>query len=191
MPDLTELLTQLKSDSPEERSNAVERAAVVIERLTHGVVASLETAGAHQGFVADHVQRFGTLMVDPLSALLARAEDQDTQVLCSLLLLRLHSKAGVDHLKRSVMDGSKWSVRAARVLAEAEVHEAAPSIVHRLRTVDLAESEEIEGLFEALEALEHAIPADLGARFSGNDAPAEARKRVEAALAATLAMPPR
>ena len=187
VPDLNELLALLKSVEPDERSRAVERAAVAIERLTHGVVASLENAGDHQRYVADHVQRFGTLMVEPLTALLARAEDPDTRVLCSLLLLRLHSNAGIDQLQRAVTEGSQWSVRAARVLAEAEVHEAAPTIVHRLRTVDLALGEEIEGLLEALETLEHAIPADLAARFSGSDAPVGARKRVEAAQDATMA----
>jgi hypothetical protein len=191
MPDLTELLGLLKSDAPDERSRAVERSAVAIERLTHGVVASLENAGTHQLYVADHVHRFGTLMVEPLTALLERTADPDTRVLCSLLLLRLHSNAGVEHLQRAVREGSDWSTRAARVLAEADVHEAAPAIVHRLRTVDLTEAEEIDGLFEALEALEHTIPADLAARFSGNDAPPAARKRVEAAREATLAAPAR
>ena len=95
MPELTQLLSLLRSDDPEERSNAIERAAVAIERLAHAVVNSLEGAGTHQQYVAEHVHRFGTSMIEPLEDLLNRTSDENTRVLCALLLLRLHSPTGV------------------------------------------------------------------------------------------------
>jgi hypothetical protein len=185
MPDLSELFSLLRSDDPERRSVGVERAAVAVERLTHAVVASLETAGEHGRYVADHVHRFGTLMVEPLAALLARAEDRDTKLLCALLLLRLHSRAGVGDLLSAVGEDSDWSQRAAAALAEAGVHEAEAPIVHRLRTIPLDRGDEILALLHALQRLERTLPADLVTRFSDPQAPSSAREMLRQAVELT------
>ncbi len=185
MPDLTELLGLLRSDDPEARCNGVERAAVAVERLTHAVVASLETAGPHHHYVADHVHRFGTSMIEPLEALLERTRDADTGILCSLLLLRLHSTAGLDRLLSAVREGSDWALQAAAALADVGVHEAVAPIVHRLRTIPLDRAEEILGLLRALRRLDPSLPADLVARFESPEAPPEALVVFEQALAST------
>ncbi len=185
MPDLTELLALLRSDDAEQRCRGVERAAVAVERLTHAVVASLQTAGEHGHYVADHVHRFGTSMIEPLEALLERTQDEDTAALCSLLLLRLHSTAGLDRLLAAVRDGSGWSLQAAAAMADVGVHEAVAPIVHRLRTIPLDRAEEILGLLRALRRLDRSLPADLVTRFESPEAPPEALKVFEEALAST------
>jgi hypothetical protein len=185
MPDLGELLSLLRSEDPERRSIGVERAAVAVERLTHAVVASLETAGRNGRYVADHVHRFGTLMVEPLEALLARSQNRDTRLLCALLLLRLHSRAGVEELLSAVGEDSDWSQPAADALAEAGVHEAEAPIVHRLRTIPLERGDEITALLHALRRLERTLPADLVTRFSDPRAPSSARETVQQALELT------
>jgi hypothetical protein len=185
MPDLTELLSLLRSDDPESRSIGVERAAVAVERLTHAVVSSLESAGEHVHYVADHVHRFGTLMVAPLEALLGRTHDRDTKLLCALLLLRLHSRVGVGELLAAVGEESGWSAQAATALAEAGVHEAEAPIVHRLRTISLDRADEILTLLHALQQLERSLPADLATRFSDPEAPSDAREMVRQAVELT------
>jgi hypothetical protein len=185
VPDLTELLELLRSRDPELRCRGVERAAVAVERLTHAVVASLETAGEHTHYVADHVHRFGTSMIDPLETLLERTRDDDTAVLCSLLLLRLHSRSGLERLIAAVRDGSPWSLQAATAFADVGIHEGVAPIVHRLRTVPLERAEEIVGLLRALQRLEHGLPADLAMRFERPEAPPAARALLGEALAST------
>jgi hypothetical protein len=158
---------------------------VAVERLTHAVVVSLETAGEHGRYVADHVHRFGTSMVEPLEALLGRTEDRDTKLLCALLLLRLHSRAGVDELLAAVGAGSDWSQRVAVALAETGVHEAEAPIVHRLRTIPLDRGDEITALLHALQRLERTLPADLITRFSDPEAPIAAREMLRQAVELT------
>ena len=185
MPDLGELLSLLRSDDPERRSVGVERAAVAVERLTHAVVVSLETAGEHGRYVADHVHRFGTLMVEPLEKLLERTGDRDTKRLCALLLLRLHSRAGQADLLAAIGEDTDWSPRAAAALAEAGIHEAEAPIVHRLRTIPLERGDEILALLHALLRLERTLPADLVTRFSDPKAPPGARETLQRAAELT------
>ena len=103
-------------------------------------------------------------------------------MLCALLLLRLHSRTGVPILKRAVNDGSVWSAQAAAALAEAGVTDSALALIHRLRTMPLGESEEIETLLGALDRIEHSIPADIVTRLEGASLSPGARRSLEAAF---------
>ena len=185
MADIRELLSLLKSDDPETRAAAVERAAVTIERLVHGVVEAIESAGEHDQYLVEHIHRFGPSMVGPIEALLERSSDPDTRMLCALLLLRLKSSSGSEMLVEAVHQGSGWMLPAATRLAEAGVHAAAPALVHQLRSLPLERKDEIVGLLHALQALDRGIPADLATRFAAPDAPAEAREIVQEALRLT------
>jgi hypothetical protein len=151
------------------------------------VIEAIESAGEHDHYLVDHIHRFGPSMVGPIEGLLERSDDPGTRVLCALLLLRLKSTAGSGLLVDAVHEGSDWLLLAATRLAEAGVHEAAPALVHQLRSLPLDRKEEIVGLLHALQALDRSIPADLATRFSAPEAPAEAREIVQEALRLTTA----
>ena len=187
MADIRELLSLLRSDDAETRASAVERAAVTVERLIHGLVEAIESAGEHDHYLVEHIHRFGPSMVVPIEGLLERSGDPDTRVLCALLLLRLKSRTGSGILVEAVHEGSDWLLPAASRLAEAGVLEAAPAMVHQLRSLPLERKDEIVGLLRALQALDGRIPADLATRFAAPEAPAQAREIVQQALRLTTA----
>ena len=161
MPDLTELLNALRSPEPEARAHAIERASIAVERMIHAVVAALETAGPPDKEIFEHIHRFGPTMVEPVEALLHRSTDRGVRTLCALLLLRLHSRSGLDTLLTELERGSHWSVPILEQLVRAEVAAAAPRIVHRLREVPIDEEEEVCALLEALRHFRQPIPADV------------------------------
>jgi len=185
MPDLGDVLQQLHDSEPAERARAIERAAVAVERLIHGVVGALEGAPRPRHELFEHIHRFGTAMLEPIHDLMERSEDRELRVLCALLLLRLRSLAGVDLLLGEIERGGPWVADAARRLAEAQVRPAAPRIVHRLRNLPMEQEAEIVALLHALQALEGSLPADLVERYSRADAPAEAQAIAGRAIAAT------
>ena len=175
MPDLREVLGELRSDDPEKCAAAIERAAVAVERLIHGVVTALESAGPHDRYIFEHVHRFGPTMIEPVKELLRRSSDPDVRVLCSLLLLRLHSQEGVEVLLEELERGGTWSALAARELGDASVSAAVPPIVHRLRTNPLESEDETLALLRALEQLSGSIPADLLPRLQRPGVPDSVR----------------
>ena len=182
MPDLTDLLAQLHSDSPDARARGIERAAVAVERLIHAVVGSLETAGPNDKFLFDHVHRFGPTMIEPVEALLHRSEDTDVRVLCALLLLRLHSRSGLETLLGQLEHGGRWSLPILDLLARARVQSAAPRLIHRLRRVPLHNEEEIHALLATLDQLDHATPADVIPRLQSPNAPESLRNAANAII---------
>jgi hypothetical protein len=182
VPDLTDLLEQLHSNDPDARARGIERAAVAVERLIHAVVASLETAGANDKFLSDHVHRFGPTMIEPVEALLHRSTDPDVRVLCALLLLRLHSRSGLDTLLAELELGGRWALEILEQLARSRIHSAAPRIVHRLREVPLENEAEIHALLAALDRLEHSIPADVIPRLQSPEAPESLRSAANAII---------
>jgi len=182
MPEIRELLTRLKSNDPAERAAAVERAAVTVERLIHGIVDSIESARGHQHALLEHIHRFGPSLAAPLEARMRACSDYDTRVICALLLLKLKCETGVPILLAAVRAGTDWMLPAATRLAEAGVEAARLPIEHQLRTLPFERGEEIVGLLHALQRLPGGLPADLAARFSAPGAPAEARRLFEQAL---------
>jgi hypothetical protein len=183
MPEIRELLTRLESDDPAQRAAAVERAAVTVERLIHGIVDSIESAGGHHHALLEHIHRFGPSLAAPLEARMQASSDDDARVLCALLLLKLKSEAGVPILLAALRSGSSWMLPAAMRLAEAGIAAARLPIEHQLRTLPFERGAELVGLLHALRSLQSGLPADLAARFSAADAPAEARRIFEQALA--------
>ncbi len=161
MPDLTALLTDLRSPEADRRAQAIERAAIAVERMVHAVVLALETTGASDKEVFDRVHRFGPTMIAPVEALLHRSTDRGVRTLCALLLLRLHSRAGLDTLLAELESGGRWSVPIIEQLVQSELDFVAPRIIHRLREIPIDREEEILALLGALEHFQHSVPADV------------------------------
>jgi len=161
MPELTGLLSDLQSPEAEPRAHAIERAAIAVERMIHAVVAAIETAGPADKEIFEHIHRFGPTMVEPVEALLHRSTERGVRTLCGLLLLRLHSRAGLDTILAELESGGRWSVPIIEQLVQSELTFVAPRLVHRLKEVSLDQEEEIFALIEALRHFRHPVPADV------------------------------
>ncbi len=154
--------------------------------LADAAVYALQT-GQDRYFVAERLPSFGSVIVEPLQALLNESPDDEVQVLAALVLLRLGSKAGIPILLNAVLTepADRYASLVVERLAANRVSEASEAIMTRLRRfspadVDLGKSFEsnpnkdfVVTALHALQELAVALPEDLAGQFTVPSIPIE------------------
>jgi hypothetical protein len=163
--DVVSLMADLSSNEVEIQIPALDKLCELVGEIVESSVVALRH-GPERFLVAERLPRLGSVAVGPLERLLKETQDEETQILASLVLLRLRSRTGVPRLLEAVMDSHEYSGLAANLLAESKVIEVADRIVMKLRSADPTDIDLIVSLLNALKVCEVALPSDLRQKFS-------------------------
>lgn len=186
--DLTRLGATLTAPNVEKQAKAIDDAIRVNHLLALSSVCALRDS-QDRFFVAERLPRFGSVVIEPLEALLQEPAEREAKVLASLVLLGLGSRAGVPILLEALQTEpiNRYASLVARTLAANGIGEAGDAIIARLRGSDLsaaalgksfasnASKDLIVSLLSALKTLAIALPTDLQQRLEAPDLPTEIR----------------
>ena len=184
--DLARLAVFLNAPDVKTQTEAIEEAVQVNLLLADAAVYALQT-GQDRYFVSERLHSFGSVIVEPLKALLTESLDGEVQILAALVLLRLGSKAGLPVLVDAVLTEptDRYASLIVERLAANGIHEAADAMTTRLRqfsleSVDLGKSFEsnpnkdfVVSLLSAIQTFGVALPPDLQQRFIAQEVPVE------------------
>ena len=139
--DLTQLATFLNASDTQTQAQAIDEAIQVNSLLADAAVYALQH-GQDRYFVAERLHNFGSIIVEPLQALLREAADAEAKILAALVLLRLGSKSGIPVLLDAVLAEpvDRYAALIVERLAANGVSEASPAIIARLRHMNLTEA---------------------------------------------------
>ena len=140
--DLTRLAVFLNASDTKTQAQAIEEAIQVNFLLADAAVYALQH-GQDRYFVAERLHNFGSIIVEPLQALLKESADTEAKILASLVLLRLGSNAGIPVLLEAVLTEpvDRYASLVVERLAASGVSEAGPAIIARLRQSSLEEDD--------------------------------------------------
>jgi hypothetical protein len=186
--DLTQLGATLTAPNVQKQTQAIDDAIRVNHLLALSSVCALRDS-QDRFFVAERLPRFGSVVVEPLEALLQEPAEGEAKILASLVLLGLGSQAGVPILLDALLaePAERYASLVARTLAANGVGEAGEIIITRLRSSDLtpnalgksfasnASKDLAVSLLDALKKLAIALPTDLQQRLKEPNLPVEVR----------------
>ncbi len=172
--NLGQLAVFLNASDTETQSQAIDEAIQVNSLLADAAVYALQN-GQDRYFVAERLHNFGSIIVEPLQALLEESIDAEVKILAALVLLRLGFKSGVPVLLNAVMTEpvERYAAFTVSRLAANGVSEAVEVMIARLRQfkrdeVDLGKSFEsnankdfVVSSLHAMQTLNAPLPPDL------------------------------
>ena len=184
--DLAQLAVFLNASDVKTQSEAIEEAVQVNLLLADAAVYALQT-GQDRYFVSERLHSFGSVIVEPLQALLTESPESEVQILAALVLLRLGSKAGLPILIDAILTepADRYASLVVGRLAANGIREAADSMTTRLRqlspdAIDLGKSFEsnpnkdfVVSLLSAMQTLGTTLPPDLQQQFTAQEMPVE------------------
>ena len=186
--DLMQLGATLTEPDIEKQTQAIDDAIRVNHLLALSSVCALRD-NQDRFFVAERLPRFGSVVVEPLEALLQEPAEWEAKILASLVLLRLGSYTGVPVLLEAlrIEPAERYTSLVARTLAANSIGEAGDAIIVRLRGSDLtadtlgksfasnADKDLVVSLLFALKTLAITLPPDLQQRLEAPELPIEIR----------------
>ncbi len=184
--DLTQLAVFLNASDAKTQAQAIDEAIQVNSLLADAAVYALQN-GQDRYFVAERLPNFGSIIMEPLQALLKESADAEVKVLASLVLLRLGSKVGVPDLLQAVLTEpvDRYAALIVDRLAACGVSETSEAVINRLRQlslkeIDLGKSFEsnankdfVVASLHALQTLNLPLPQDLLDHFTAPGLPIE------------------
>ena len=184
--DLIQLATFLNASDTQTQAQAIDEAIQVNSLLADAAVYALQH-GQDRYFVAERLHNFGSIIVEPLQALLREAADAEAKILAALVLLRLGSKSGIPVLLDAVLAEpvDRYAALIVERLAANGVGEASPAIIARLRQISLtevdlgksfesnADKDFVVSSLHAMQTLNAALPQDILTRLTAPGVPIE------------------
>lgn len=184
--DLTRLAGFLTASDTKIQVQAIDEAIQINSLLADAAVYALQN-GPDRYFVAERLHNFGSILIEPLQALLNESTDDEVKILAALVLLRLGSKAGVPILLGAILTEpvDRYASLIAERLAANGVSGADEAVIARLRQlgpskVDLGKSFEsnpskdfVVTALHALHTLNVSLPPDVRAQFTMPSLPLE------------------
>ena len=172
--DLTRLAVFLNASDTKAQAQAIDEAIQVNFLLADAAVYALQH-GQDRYFVAERLHNFGSVIVEPLQALLKESTNTEAKILASLVLLRLGSKVGISILLEAVLTEpvDRYASLVVDRLAANSISEASTAIIARLRQfilreADLGKSFEsnadkdfVVSSLHAMQTLNSPLPQDL------------------------------
>jgi len=172
--DLTQLAVFLSASDAKTQGQAIDEAIQVNSLLADAAVYALQN-GQDRYFVAERLPNFGSIIMEPLQALLKESADAEVKVLASLVLLRLGSKAGVPDLLQAVLTEpvDRYAALIVDRLAACGISETGEAVINRLRQLSLKEidfgksfesnanKDFVVSALHAMQTLNFPLPQDL------------------------------
>src|SRR5262245_7907862 len=95
--DLTLTVANLDNLSPDVQIQALEELSQAVVVLVEKAVNTLKSS-PHPFLVAERLNRFGSLVIEPLETLINSDVSSETKILASLVLLQVGSRVGLPYL---------------------------------------------------------------------------------------------
>lgn len=163
--DVNSLITDLSSNQVEIQISSLDQLCDLAGHIAELGVVALER-GPVRFLIAERLHRLGSIVVDPLEELLKETQDNEVQILASLVLLRLGSRSGLPYLLKAITDSHEYSGLAANQLAKNKVIGVPDKIVAKLRSTDSSDINLIMSLLAALKTFGAELPSDLQRKFT-------------------------
>jgi hypothetical protein len=163
--ELAGVLGELGSPDLAARVSAVGELAHIANKIVDRVLEEFARPGSGRYLIFERLGSFGSLVVEPLEQVLLRSDDQELRVLTAAALLSLGSRAGVEVLLDTVQADEALVCVVARVLANADVTEAAPRIEEAVFQCDIGNTAVLECLIAALRRLSDHLPDGVAGRL--------------------------
>ena len=184
--DLNRLAVFLNASDTKTQAQAIEEAIQVNFLLADAAVYALQH-GEGRYFVAERLHNFGSIIVEPLQALLKESNDTEAKILASLILLRLGSKAGIPILLEAVLAEpvDRYAALVVGRLAANGVRQASELVVTRLRQLSAekvnfgksfesnANKDFVVSSLQAMQTLNSPLPQDLQSYLTAPGLPIE------------------
>jgi hypothetical protein len=159
----------------EKQVGALEKAAQLSSFLAQEAVNAFEKSDKTRFLVAERLQRFGSLIVEPLENLFSRTTDPEVRTLSGLVLLKLKSSVGVEWLMKALSHDRQYACVIGRYLIDAGIDGVETVIVERLRNFRSDEVDLVLCFLDLLAALNYTLPADIRQLMSADSSPEKLR----------------
>jgi hypothetical protein len=168
--DLTLTVANLDNLAPDVQIQALEELSEAVVVLVEKAVDTLKSS-PHPFLVAERLNLFGSLVIEPLERLINSDVSSETKILASLVLLQFGSKVGLPYLLEAIVTDHNYACLATGHLVKAGVTEVGDRIIARLRLCQLEEVDLILCLVQGLKDLGIQLPSDARTRFTSPGAP--------------------